>query len=305
MLPSKITPVCCLSMCISLAGCEHFSTNSTRTSQHYNLLHFDRMLTLPPELREISGLAYEPGDCTLYAINDEKGTVHRVSMDDTLVAAIDFMNTGDYEGVALAGDFIYVLESDGDLYEINTDAFMAGDGRAVYNKYPAPWNKAEAEGLCYWPSRHLLLVAFKDLKEKSGDDNQKRIFAFDLASCSFLKDFAMNINVQEIADVLFSTPFEKLSFRLNRYIATEKPYEFFKPSAIAVHPFNEQIYVLNGTHNLMAIFDPDMQLQSVHPLLLPEFRQPEGICFDENGTMYISNEARGGEANILQFGFYE
>jgi hypothetical protein len=31
------------------------------------------------------------------------------------------------------------------------------------------------------------------------------------------------------------------------------------------------------------------------------FAQPEGLCFDSKGTMFISNEAAGGSANILEF----
>lgn len=298
----KVT--CCLSFLLSIAftGCDQFSTGSTRVTPAYYLLKYDRAMALPAELNEISGLVFDTTGHAIYTVNDEMGTIHKLTMGDSIQAQMHFGNDGDYEGIELVNGHFYVLESDGDLYQIPAAGFGSGNDSVGYRKFESIWDKMDAEGLCYLPSRNLLLIAVKDFK---GEDGQKRILGFDLQTETFLESPVFLISVEEIAHVLFNTPFEKFSLKVNRTLATEKPNDFFKPSGIAVHPFRDEIYVINGTNNLMAIFDLDMHLLSVHPLALPEFRQPEGITFDSRGTMYISNEARGRTANILQFNYYE
>ena len=48
---------------------------------------------------------------------------------------------------------------------------------------------------------------------------------------------------------------------------------------------------------------PKGKLQKVYSLNYSHFQQPEGISFDINGDLYISNEAKGGKANILNFNY--
>ena len=43
--------------------------------------------------------------------------------------------------------------------------------------------------------------------------------------------------------------------------------------------------------------------KKVYDLNYSHFQQPEGISFDINGDLYISNEAKGGKANILKFNY--
>ena len=51
------------------------------------------------------------------------------------------------------------------------------------------------------------------------------------------------------------------------------------------------LVILNPEGNVLAMIDLDDKL----------FRQPEGISFDENGMMYISNEGKETRATILAF----
>ena len=45
------------------------------------------------------------------------------------------------------------------------------------------------------------------------------------------------------------------------------------------------------------------KLLKLHKLYEESFPQPEGITFAPDGTLYISNEGKGGTANILEVEF--
>jgi len=76
----------------------------------------------------------------------------------------------------------------------------------------------------------------------------------------------------------------------------------FSPAAVAIHPVSEQLYVLSAKANLLFVIN--LQGDILHIAKLPKKRhhQPEGICFDQQGNMYISNEARKEhKANVVTY----
>jgi hypothetical protein len=52
---------------------------------------------------------------------------------------------------------------------------------------------------------------------------------------------------------------------------------------------------------MLTVFDRTGHLKNVIALDKRIFQQPEGMCFDQYGNLFISNEANGGTANILKF----
>ena len=53
------------------------------------------------------------------------------------------------------------------------------------------------------------------------------------------------------------------------------------------------------------VLDLNGNIQHIEPLDSDIFKQPEGIAFSGDGKkLYISNEGRGGTANILEFSIY-
>ena len=75
----------------------------------------------------------------------------------------------------------------------------------------------------------------------------------------------------------------------------------FGPSGIAVHPLSGDIYVLSSRGKILVQLDAEGKYLDAWKLDKKNFKQPEGICFAPNGDMYISNEGRGGKANLLHF----
>ena len=51
----------------------------------------------------------------------------------------------------------------------------------------------------------------------------------------------------------------------------------------------------------MVVLDRDGKIKFIQELDSKIFKQPEGICFRRDGTMFISDEGRSGHGNILEF----
>ena len=71
-----------------------------------------------------------------------------------------------------------------------------------------------------------------------------------------------------------------------------------KPSGIAVQPKTGDYYVLAAEGSRLLVVNRKGKVQSSVALDKALFKQPEGICFAPDGTLYIASE--GGD--LLQFG---
>jgi uncharacterized protein YjiK len=86
----------------------------------YDLDKPDFKGNLPKELIEISGLTYNSKNNTLLAINDEAGRLYTLDATDfNLIEKKEFGNNGDYEGIEIVGDIVYVLKANGDITPID------------------------------------------------------------------------------------------------------------------------------------------------------------------------------------------
>ena len=52
---------------------------------------------------------------------------------------------------------------------------------------------------------------------------------------------------------------------------------------------------------MLIVIDREDEIKELIPLDPEIFRQPEGICFDERGNLFISSEGRGKNGYILMF----
>lgn len=275
--------------CLIASACNRPDTNArppdTGFRLAYNLKHPDTIFHLLADLREISGLGMAPNGQHILAVNDEDGLLFYLDRETgALTDTRPFGPDKDYEGVEAVGADIYAVRSNGTLYQIPPS------GETVV--FPTPLYKGyDVEGLCYDPIQKRLLLACKS-KAGQGDQyrHKKAIYAYNLRKHHLEDSTAFLIDRAEIAR--WKGGDSGFMARLYEYFSSDQAPSAFDPSGLAVNPLDSNLYVIASVGKALAVLHPDGRILHVESLNPDIFRQPEGICFDQQGRLYISSEGK-------------
>jgi DNA-binding beta-propeller fold protein YncE len=256
---------------------------------------------LPKILREISGISYI-NDYEIACIQDEKGNIYIFSfVENEITQKIDFGENGDYEGVQIVNNDIWALKSSGTLLEV-PNFRTAKEIKA--NKYKTELSKGnDTEGLGYDPINNELLIACKGhpfINDKDGKE-YKAIYSFNLKTKSLQQRPFMIIELDSIKHQLNYNTMTHMGMELLAYFDESKGDLSFQPSGIAVNPKTQNIYVIASVGNLLIVFSREGDILTIVKLKSKYFPQPEGICFSNDGILYISNEGKDDKGTILKF----
>ncbi len=241
---------------------------------------------MPDVLEEISGIAFNKGNAdTIYAEQDEEGKLFHFKLGDKKIIISKFGTYGDYEDVTICNGYVIMLRSDGTLFSFalsETNNKKAGNVQEWKNLLP----NGEFEGLCSIDSSGELFVLCKHC---SDNKTTKKVsgYIFKLATDGQIKPSGnFQINVKSI-DALIGEV--KIGFH---------------PSALTHNPFTDEWYVLSSVNKLLVITDNHWKVKEAYPLDPAFFQQPEGITFDNNRNLYISNERNTRDfGTILKFAY--
>lgn len=235
---------------------------------------------VPSILREISAIVYL-GNNRFACVQDEVGKIFIYNTAASKIEKeIPFAGAGDFEGLAIAGSTAYVLQSDGQIFEVKNYESGKPSVRSFKTHLSAENN---TEGMCYDAVNNRLLVAIKGNEVNS--DVYKGIYSFSLS------DYKMNTN-----------PVYKIDLKhpLFANVKAKKKGSQMQPSAIAIHPKTGDIYITEATKPKILILDRSGNLKSLKTLSSEDFYKPEGISFSPEGNIYISNEGKKDPGNILE-----
>ncbi len=238
---------------------------------------------LPDVLEEISGLSYFAKN-QLACVQDEKGILFIYDLQEQkILNEYKFGKKGDYEGVEVVDGVAYVLKSNGHIY-----AFRPGEDEVMKIETGLS-AKNDAEGLGYLREKNALLVA---CKEKPGLEDEK------LSKARAIYMVPLDPEQPTTRILIDNKSYNKAIAKKG---LNEKAHKPFKPSGIAVHPDSGLLFVIASVGKLLLIIRQDGSIVDAVPLDPEIFKQPEGIAFSPDGTLYISSEGRGGKGYILQF----
>lgn len=267
----------------------------------YNLGSPDHRYTMPPSLEEISGISWT-GKGTLACIQDENAIIYCYSLEkEKVISEVKFGKDGDYEDISVVKNTAYVLKSNGHIYRVKD--FQKDEFKVKRYKTPIS-GKNDAEGMVYDSLENRLLIACKGsptIDKENPHKGYRAVYAFDLEAKQLLEEPAYLVDLRKIEGYQDQAKFTQFSSKLAQVLGISDPYGNFRPSAIAIHPLKDEIYMTSSVGKLLVILDREGQILEVHALNPALFRQPEGICFSPEGDLYISNEGRGGKGYILKF----
>ena len=116
------------------------------------------------------------------------------------------------------------------------------------------------------------------------------------------KEPAFEISIEAAQAFLKQSKSDKELEKFKAFIEPETHDFHFHPSALAVHPISNDIYIMSSKGKTMIVLNNRGEIISFEKLKKKIHPQPEGIAFDKNGTMYISNEGKkGGNGRICVF----
>jgi len=288
--------VCLAIIILTLSQCKN--DINIEKSTGYNLKSPDESIELPSVLHEISGLTYIDS-INFACIQDENGILFIYDFRERKIAMeFKFFSKGDYEGIARVDDTIYVLRSDGVLFEI---ADYKSDSIIVI-PYQTNIPSKDNEGLCYDTENRRLLIACKESTGKGDLSKDNRyIFAFNLDSMYLVTHPVFSFNIEKLK-AFAKTNKVKLPLKGKKKGLRVETVLKLQASEIAIHPLSKKIFILSAEDYMLFVFDRTGKIEQMVMLNHTLFNQPEGITFLENGDMLISNEGPGKEpATLLRF----
>ncbi len=266
----------------SLFACKPVSKPNAVTLPGYDLANPEKF-NMPESLLEISGIAFNNFDpTTVYAIQDEEGRLFSLEWAVKKASSVKFGSRGDYEDIAILNEQVYVLKSSGDIYSFPLDT-VDGDLKTKVQKWEDFLPKAEYESLYADPQEQTMYVLTKSENKK-----ERKTLGFKIKINKDTKDLGTITEFQIDQDAV-----QELGFKIKSGL---------RVSALTRHPRTKEWYILSSAERLLVIADPNWKVKAVHELDATTFNQPEGIAFDKDLNLYISNE--GDEitnGNILKF----
>jgi uncharacterized protein YjiK len=276
---------------IAATSCGQIACQRTHTSSTtfpYDLSSPATIWTLAPQLIEISGITALENGRHLIAVQDEGGTLYHINKaTGKLTDSLMFAGKGDFEAIACVRDTLYVAKSNGSLYMIppgqqDTAHTVVRLSRAWEHEY-------DIEGMAYDAAQRRLLMVAKAQPDASRSD-ERDIFAYSLSDNYLLPVAVAVIRRQAFNDYFTQcgncTGYEKLRARYGNPL---EPFPF-NPSEIAIHPISQHWYISAANGNLLIVMQADGKILHMHRLNKNIHLQPEGMWFDSNGDLYISNE---------------
>ena len=273
-----------LLLALGLAGCADAQSAPAGGLRQYDLAGAPAgRVELPPELAEVSGLAYTD-DGRLFAHGDERAVVYQIDWPAGKVVKRFGIGEGgsallgDFEDIQVVGDRLFLVTSAGELIEAKEGA----DGAVVpvVRRTRGLGAACEVEGLSWDEASSSMLMLCKETKGKRWKD-QLVILAVNPTTGAFSPEPRLTVAQAD----------------LQRVTGGKR----FAGSAIVRHPRTRSWILVAGPQRAFAEIDSSGRVLGGGPLSERRHRQPEGLAIAPDLTLLISDEGAGGRGTITGY----
>jgi uncharacterized protein YjiK len=271
------------------------SCSSPQNPLPFDFEHPDIILKLPASLHEISGISFYKKS-ELACVQDEKGIIYFYNLKkDKLRNATSFYKDEDFEGIANVNDTLFVLSSKGIIFEVDSI-----NEKGYSNSYQTFLSRENnCEGLCFDKNRNSLLIACKGKPKKgTAPKGTKAIYSFDLLYRKLSETPAYIIDPDSVQKHIASSETNFFNRLFNK--SSNKEIFQFEPSELCIDPFTNDIFILSSVGKTILSMNYNGKINFAFHLNPHLFKQPEGLTFSKDGSMYISDEGKDGKANLIK-----
>jgi uncharacterized protein YjiK len=211
-----------------------------------------------------------------------------------IIRQIPFSGNGDYEGITLVDNTLYVLRSDGILYELSDYRVKSPLVKIYDTGIPAKDN----EGICYDSMNKRLLIACKQGYKDNKIKHRQLIYSFNLKTGKLSEDPVIVIDIKLLQMLVKENDIKIPGIDKDHIDKLD-----FRASEIGINPLNGKIFLISAPDNAMMVTDMNGKVETITPLKKDLFRQPEGITFNGSGDLFISNEGAGKKPTLIRFNY--
>jgi uncharacterized protein YjiK len=271
----------CLIM-ISSTSCKN--ENKYSSPFGYDLKKGEKF-NMPSSLLEISGIALKDGSSdTIYSVQDEDGKVFKQKWDVKKQKNVKFSSKGDFEDLTIIKDKIIALKSNGTFYVFSLNETNKKETKEVV-EFKKLIPKAEYESIYADQVTENVYVVCKNCPQDKKNDQvtgYQLKFNAEQGTLDSAGTFVVNLK-----------PLPQLNRKLKASL---------NPSAMAKNLLTNEWYILSTANKLLVITDLNWKIKAAHKLNSSVFNQPEGIAFDKQNNLFISNEGDEiTDGNIIKF----
>lgn len=243
----------------------------------------DGVLLLPPQLREVSGMAVADAT-TVVCVQDEAGALFFVDLTGRTAPRVEvFGPPGDYEGLAKVGDDWWVLRADGVLLRVVRRA----GALAIVAEVSLPAGHGDWEGLAADPARGLLLAMPKD-RAKDGGRHLRPIVAVDPVVGAVRGDAGLVIDMRTLAEAAVARGIDLPTRTTPK--GRQKLDLALACSELLVVPGSGDLLLLSAVDHALVRVDREGKLVGFRALDEGHLPQPEGLALLPDGRLLVASE---------------
>lgn len=241
----------------------------------------ERAFYLPKGLSEISGVA-PASDHSIFAHNDEFGIVYEIELETGRVERAFALGKptakADFEDIAARGGYVYLLTSDGRIFEARIGEHRK---RVLYNVYDTGiGQRCETEGLTIGPGNEEFLILCKTMHDPALKERLV-VFAWNLAERAPAVTPWLDVPLDGLVDELDQANFHPSAFVWRRDTGT---------------------FLIVSSKGRTAIeIDAEGRLIARFKLEKKRHNQPEALALMPDGRLVVGDEGARGRGRITVY----